>query len=242
MNTTAAKLATNSTPSVRSTLDARRSTLFSLRRGLGFWELTFAGERAIFKHEQGANYVAYLLLNPPPQPIHGLALALKIKAPRAMPCPATEILDPATGEALVIANDAVVQERHLRLDHAEAARNLRRTLRQLDGIMEDRNEREAVKSELHAEIERIEEFQRKHMRRVEDEAQKAVRAVRRAMTRFHAHLAASNDSALHSFATHLHKYILIPSSRFATVQNSCARVGLAGCFMYEAPTGILWSK
>ena len=49
----------------------------SLRRGLGFWELTFEGRHAIFKHEQGALYVACLLLDPPSEPVHAVALALK---------------------------------------------------------------------------------------------------------------------------------------------------------------------
>ena len=48
-------------------------------RGLGFWELTFAGQQAIFKDEQGALYVACLLLDPPPEPIHAVALALKAR-------------------------------------------------------------------------------------------------------------------------------------------------------------------
>ena len=97
---TAAKLATTNTPSIRSTLDPRPSTApaFSLRRGLGFWDLTFAGQRAIFKHEQGANYVAFLLFNPPPQPIHGLALALKVKANGPGGPVATMIADPESGK------------------------------------------------------------------------------------------------------------------------------------------------
>ena len=52
---------------------------YALRRGLGFWELTFEGRQAIFKHEQGALYVACLLLDPPPEPIHAVALALKAR-------------------------------------------------------------------------------------------------------------------------------------------------------------------
>jgi hypothetical protein len=53
--------------------------VYALRRGLGFWELTFAGRQAVFKHEQGALYVACLLLEPPPEPMHAVALALKAR-------------------------------------------------------------------------------------------------------------------------------------------------------------------
>jgi hypothetical protein len=52
---------------------------YALRRGLGFWELTFEGRGAIFKHELGALYVACLLLDPPREPIHAVALALKAR-------------------------------------------------------------------------------------------------------------------------------------------------------------------
>jgi hypothetical protein len=53
---------------------------YALRRGLGFWALTFEGRQAIFKHELGALYVACLLLDSPPEPLHAVALALALKA------------------------------------------------------------------------------------------------------------------------------------------------------------------
>jgi hypothetical protein len=53
---------------------------YALRKGLGCWGLTFDGKSAVLMHEQGIYYVAYLLMNPAEEPIHGLALALKIKA------------------------------------------------------------------------------------------------------------------------------------------------------------------
>jgi hypothetical protein len=52
---------------------------YALRRGLGFWELTFESRQAVFKHELSALYVACLLLEPPREPIHAVALALKAK-------------------------------------------------------------------------------------------------------------------------------------------------------------------
>ena len=52
---------------------------YALRRGVGYWAVAFEGREAIFKHELGALYVAYLLLNPPLEPIHAVALALKAR-------------------------------------------------------------------------------------------------------------------------------------------------------------------
>ena len=94
---------------------------YAVDRGLGFWELTFAGQQAIFKHEQGALYVACLLLDPPPEPIHAVALALK----------ARKLNGQAPGEA------ELIQERNLGLDDAEAVRNLRRKQRALETVLDD---------------------------------------------------------------------------------------------------------
>ena len=52
---------------------------YALRRDGGCWQLTFEGRQSIFTHELGALYVAYLLGEPPREPIHGVALALKAR-------------------------------------------------------------------------------------------------------------------------------------------------------------------
>jgi hypothetical protein len=56
-----------------------RVSRYALRRGLGTWEVTFEGRRDSFSDEQGADYVVWLLLHPPPQPIHAVALALEAR-------------------------------------------------------------------------------------------------------------------------------------------------------------------
>src|SRR5438105_9449815 len=94
---------------------------FALRKDLGFWQLTFKGRQAVFKHEQGAFYVAYLLLQPPQEPIHGLALAIKVRS----------IYDKS------FAVPDIIQQRSLRLDEAEAVWNLRRKQHELEAILED---------------------------------------------------------------------------------------------------------
>src|SRR4051812_3038387 len=53
---------------------------FTLRRGLGFWELTFGGEKAVLKDEKGLAYVAYLLLNGPGEAVHALDMVTRIRA------------------------------------------------------------------------------------------------------------------------------------------------------------------
>src|SRR6266581_4739712 len=110
---------------------------YILKRGHGFWHLTFAGQDAVFRHEQGAFYVAHLLLNPPEEPIHGLVLALRINSLHKRPTKVAEVVDPLTGEAIAPGADARVGELGLALEEAESAAALRRKQLELEAIIDD---------------------------------------------------------------------------------------------------------
>jgi hypothetical protein len=98
-----------------------RGGRYALRRGLGTWEVTYEGRRDSFRDERGAEYVVWLLLHPPPQPIHAVALALEGRhTPGDTP-----------------GADDVIEQRNLALDDAEAVRNLRRQARKLAAVLED---------------------------------------------------------------------------------------------------------
>jgi hypothetical protein len=204
---------------------------YALCRGLGFWELTFEGRHAIFKHEQGALYVVWLLLHPPPEPLHALALALEARS-----------LDGQPGGA-----DEIIQQRSLGLDDAETIRRLRRQQRALEAVLQDEREIEPVKAEARRESEEIAEFLRKNSWRSRDSAQKCVRAVSMAIKRLHAHLARSLDAdgkphpVLQAFARHLYAHLLIPSGRCRRPGGLRVAAELAGCFTYEPPPGVAWS-
>lgn len=203
---------------------------YALRRGFGVWEVTFETRAAIFKHEQGALYVACLLLDPPPEPLHAVALALKAK----------HMGGHADGDFVVI------QQRNLGLDDAEAVRALWNRQRALERVMEDDEEIEPVKAEALRELEAITEFLRKNPWRSRGGAERCVRAVAIAIKRLHAHLAGAVDvegqphPVLHAFAEHLREHLLIPSGRGGG--QGGARIGsvAAGCFTYEPPPGVVW--
>lgn len=147
-----AEAMTTSSLKLPERLLARR---YALRRGLGTWEVTYEGRRDSFSDEQGAEYVVWLLLHPPPQPIHAVALALEARhTPGHTP-----------GAADVIA------QRNLGLDDAEAVRNLRRQARKLAAVLEDKLASERVKAEARREREDILEFLRKNPWRSQDGAQ-----------------------------------------------------------------------
>jgi hypothetical protein len=214
---------------------SRRSPQYSLRKDHGFWQLSFRGHSATFKHEQGACYVAFLLLHPPAEPIHGLALALKTRA----------FYSARTAAMIDAGFDGPIQQRSLALDDAEALHALRRKQLELEAIVDDDDQIEPVKAEALRELEEIYAFQKKHPARARDTAQKAVHAVRTAILRFHDHLAkaVSADGSPHPvlcpFAWHLEQHLLIPSGRYSKSRNRL-RAGLAGCFTYEPPAGVIW--
>ena len=204
---------------------------YALCRGLGFWELTFEGRHAIFKHEQGALYVVWLLLHSPREPLHALALALDARR-----------LDGQPGGA-----DEIIQQRSLGLDDAETIRRLRRQQRKLEAVLEDQREIEPVKAEARRELEEIADFLRQNSWRSRDSAQKCVRAVSMAIKRLHTHLARARNAegrphpVLQAFARHLYDHLLIPSGRGRRPGGMRAAGALAGCFTYEPPPGVVWS-
>jgi hypothetical protein len=145
---------------------------YALRRDLGFWELIFEGRRAVFKHELGAMYVACLLLEPPREPIHAVALALK----------ARDLNGQSAGPG------EVVQQRSMGLEDAETVRALWRRQCTLERVLEDDEAIEPVKAEALRELEEVTEFLRKSPWRSRGGAERCVRAVTAAIKRLHVRL------------------------------------------------------
>ena len=139
--------------------------------------MTFEGREAIFRHEQGALYVAWLLLHPPQKPIHALALALEART--------------CSGQTSGAAD--VIQQRYLGLDEAEAVRNMRRRERELEVVLDEDEEVEPVKAEALRELEAIADFMRQHPWRSRDCVLKCAREVGLAIRCLHARLAVAVD-------------------------------------------------
>ena len=183
---------TNSSPKHRFTETPKHQNTeaprFALRKGLGLWELTFAGQSAAFKHEQGALYVAYLLLNPPREPIHALDLATRLAAADQAKGGITAIMDPNTGHAVQLDRNSRIQERSLGLEEAETMRATLRSQNQLEALLEDELQFEPVREELFRELIELYDYETNHGLRVRDCARKAADAVGRAIKRFHQHI------------------------------------------------------
>jgi hypothetical protein len=203
---------------------------YALSRGAGFWELTFDGWQASFKHEAGALYVAYLLLHPRPEPIHALALALDART----------ISSQAPGVA------EVILQRYLGLDYAETVRTLRRRQHALEAVLDDRQEIEPVKAEVLRELEGIADSLRQSSWRSQECARKCTRAVSLAIQLLLAHLARAVDvegrphPVLQAFARHLEEHLLIPSGRERGEGGEQAEA-LSGWYLYVPPSGVAWT-
>jgi hypothetical protein len=213
------------------TAGPRDKEMYALCRRVGFWEVTFEGRPAAFQHEQGAPYVAWLLLHPPPKPIHALALALDA---RTLSGPA-----PTAAE--------VIQQQYLGLDEAETVRYLRRQERELEAVLDDHEEIEPVKAEALRELVAIYDFMRKHPWRSRDCIQKCARVVSVAIRCLHARLAQAEDGegkpdpVLRAFARHLNEHLLIPSDGGGLQGRQRVGAALPGWFIYEPPSGVMWS-
>ena len=166
---------------------------YSLRKGLGVWYVIFAGNPTDIRHERGMFYVAYLLLNPPNEPIHALDLMAKIPQFYRQQLGLPYIADPATGKAITLGSDARIQERSLALDDVETMRRLYRRQRELEAILDSDDASEPEKAEALREYEQITEFLRHHSCRTKDNAQNAADTVRTGIWRLQRRLLRATD-------------------------------------------------
>jgi len=203
------------------------SSSFRLEQHLGYWTLNHGRETAILKHEIGLSYVAYLM-DHPNEPIHGLGLALKIRAMRnGQPADSAEL----------------IQERALALDDAEAARRLFRKQLDLEQILDDDSQPEPIKQEALRELEAIYAYQKKNVSRTSNAAQKASDAVGKALKRLRARLAKANNAdgspneILRAFAHCIRKHILTPSGRTGGHGGLRPPPGCGGFFLCENRPG-----
>lgn len=211
---------------------------YLLRKAVGYWDLVYHGERTVFRHEHGAYYIAFLLLDPPEEPIHGLALAMKTRAKYEYSPHKLDLTDPVTGEQVTASRDAVFQQRNLGLDEADAARTLRRRQRQLEALVEDPTEIEPVRLEAARELEAIYRTQRNSKWRADDAASRCVHALRRAIGRFRQrlHCAKHHNPVLAAFSHHLDQHLAASGRHPALVPIP------PGCFYYDRPSGVVWRE
>ena len=200
---------------------------YALGTDRGEWRLTFQGQPAAFKHELGALYVAYLLLNRSREPLHAVALALRARE--------------WDGQA---ASEDAVEEGSMGFKEAMGVRAQWRRQRELEHILADSREIEPVKAEALRELEYVCDDLRSNRwlsRHGEVEGERP-----RAIRRFHGHLLEAVDAegrpepVLREFAGHLQSHLLSPSGRGCRGEWRWLAMVPAGCFIYVPPARVVW--
>jgi hypothetical protein len=233
-------------PSIHQSINP--ASRYSLKKGLGCWDLTFDGQHQVLKHEQGLALVAHLLLNPPDQPIHALDLATRVSAATGKQQGISEIIDGKTGQKAYLESHSRLQERSPALDDALTMRAVIRQQNDLEAMVEQEDIIDPVKQEAYRELVVLYNYETKHSRRARDSAQRAVRAVRIAIKRFYRRLLEARDAqgqsipVLWAFAQHLQDHLLLPSARCSLSAGLRTHSGFPGCFTYEAPAGVRWTS
>lgn len=147
--------------------------------------MVFDGQAGQFKHEKGAEYVARLLVER--GPIHALELATKGGGGLASPGQAGRMRKRRAEASLreVMELGGRVQERSPALDDSEARQRLLDYRRRCEAVVMDKNVSESNRAAAQRDLEMIVKFLRSQPGRPTDNAQRAARAVRMAIKRFH---------------------------------------------------------
>jgi hypothetical protein len=197
-------------------------TRYMLRKGLGAWEVEFEGQRGVIVDGRGIQLAAYLLFNPPMEPIHASQLARL-----------------ALGQELV-------QEANLGDDGESTRRQLRAAAAECSAVLRDPAASDLERDEARSQLEDLAKGLEATQGEREGNAELQVRAVRKTLWRLIDDLLAARDHknephrGLRAFGEHLHRYLRVPSSRYGGDRRSRVRAGVAGTFTYEPPEGVRW--
>jgi hypothetical protein len=195
-----------------------------LRKELRGWMLVFDGETRLLPDDKGVYYVAYLLKNPPDEPIHASELASK-----------------AFGDAVIEG------QRNLSADDKNTFEAMKKSRREYLAASGDPNASELERTEAEEKLKEIEDWSKKHFRGTEASEQKQARAIRAAMRRLLESLEKATgehgeaDDVLRSFGEHLDRYLVKPSAVGSTSRKARVASGMAGKFHYLPPKDVKWS-
>ena len=219
---------------------------YQLRRQLGLWRVVFEGRESLIEDCRGIALAAYLLMHPPTEPMHAVVLEAKVAGHDGGALGAV-LAEGADGAGWVGVNrDGVVQERSGRRLTQGNDVILKRKLAELKQAMDDgmlpEGEREAAREE-YGELLRASSRGGK----LADSASRAADRVGKALRRLHRDLAGATspsgeaDAVLRAFGDHLHRHVLVPSTRYAGPRGRRSGARAGGCFTYERPAHVSWA-
>jgi hypothetical protein len=184
------------------------------------WHLWFEGLPSFLDDEYAVRYLAWLLTHPL-DPIHGYDLYMLSNPLTPGDNGPHELANPITGEIVTLPSNARIQEANLAHDlHPELTpefKNLLAEIADLKTITENEAASQLERDEAAAELKQKRKLLSALSNRAKDGAEKAVKTVRRALTRFHEQLKNAVDEngnphhLLRAFAKHIFEQIILPS-------------------------------
>jgi hypothetical protein len=191
---------------------------FSLENKDGFWELTFAGHKATLTQNPALFYVAWLLANPPVEPISptDLSAAVYVRF--------------ESHPDFIRDFDWVLQHHF----DALATKILKTKQIQLESILDNPTEPAEVKNEALKEVAVIYQLQETHAAESLKTNQRLIKNINESFRKLLTDLASAEDfygrpeQILRAFGRHLLLYIFLPTVR------------AGGNFTYEKPADITW--
>lgn len=191
---------------------------FSLENKDGFWELTFAGQKATLTQNPALFYVAWLLANPPVEPISPTDLSAAVYVRFESHPDFIRDLD-------------WVLQHHV---DAVATKILKTKQIQLESILDNPNEPAEIKNEALKEVAVIYQLQETHAAESLKTNQRLIKNINASFRKLLTDLASAEDfygrpqQILRAFGRHLLLYMFLPTVR------------AGGNYSYEKPADITW--
>jgi hypothetical protein len=217
---------------------------YALRPDGDIWHLMLGGQQTSLTGGLAVLYVARLF-GSPGVPVPAARLAAQIHSQIGPQAGITGIPDPE-GRSVLLEAGSIVEESPDRIGDSRTLRELRRQHAELEAILDNEQASEPEKAEAQQEVEQNQKLQHEYLGRFQGTAEKAARAVRRAIYRFRNALreAPRGQKGAHPvlvrFADHIETHLILPSQRFSGRRARIARAELAGCLIYEPPPGVVW--
>ncbi|HWH70515.1 MAG TPA: hypothetical protein VNT26_14100 [Candidatus Sulfotelmatobacter sp.] len=219
-------------------MDREGTPTCSLHKGHRVWLLHFQGQPAFLLDDIALGYLAWLFTHPN-QPIHGLDLYTQAHPLHPKTAGLTELPDPRTGHPIPLAASARLQQANLSRDNRASANALRQEFAELHATLDSPTASEIEKTEAAERLEALRPVAAACATAAHSDADRAVRAVRRALQRLYDDLRLATDEqgqphpVLRPFAQHLHQYLILPSSR---------RANPPGHLLYQPPPNLRWNQ
>jgi len=195
---------------------------YCIRKGLAGWILIYDWEVTTLSDDKAVYYAAQLLLEPPPTPIHATVL-----------------------DNLVFGHALVENQRNLGRDDQETLARQGQVRRGCQAILEDETASALEQAEAQRDLDKINDWVRKHQRGTEAGEQKQVRAISAGLLRLIKELERATGRkrepvpVLRAFGRHLRTHLWEASGRSSGRRG---RPGRSGCFTYEPPPGVVWIR